>query len=207
MYITWENTIKIYGIFFGQRGQELTQDLILKKLQGIVEFHQRRSLTMRGKALIINVLFLTRLWYAGAIIIFERTFIDKVQRISFKFLWRTTEWLARLTVIGPVDQGGLGVFDLKTRLAALRIMHLKHFAFGSEVSWHTVAAFWIGLSLRQFNSRYASNMIRHAESERPRFYEQALKDFHRFLELTNGSFNGSLTRRTAPAVTMATPHV
>ena len=193
--ITWQDTIKIYGVYFGLRGQELTQELVLNKLQGVVEFHRKRSLTMRGKALIINVLFLTRLWYAGTVILFDADFIAKIQRVIFKFLWRTTEWLARQTVVGPVDQGGLGVFDINTRLAALRVMHIKRFTFGDAVCWHSLAAYWIGFSVRQYNNTHARNTIVHAESERPAFYDKALRDFRRYLGMTNGDFNSTLKLR------------
>jgi hypothetical protein len=48
---------------------------------------------MYTRATIISTVFLAKLWDAS-IVDFTRTFLKEIDSIIYKFLWRTTEWIA-----------------------------------------------------------------------------------------------------------------
>ena len=64
---------------------------------------------------------------------------------------------------------------IASRLAALRIMHIKHLLCNEPVKWHSFAHYWAGLSLRHFRPDFASNLQPHADWQ-PAFYKQTLAD-------------------------------
>jgi hypothetical protein len=47
---------------------------------------------------------LVKLWYVGTVISFSLTFLKFVNKITFAFLWKTTEWIARRVLYRSKEQ-------------------------------------------------------------------------------------------------------
>jgi hypothetical protein len=185
--VTWSDVIKVCGVFFGRNSRAQNEKYIIDKLTKVIAVHKSRDLTLRGKVLFINVVFFARLWYSGACVVFSQPFIDAVTRLIHQFIWKTTEYIARHTLICPLADGGLNLLHVPSRLAALRVIHLVHFLRDKPVTWHVFVRYWAGLSLRHFRADLASNLLPHSDWQ-PDFYRRALADlrvYNSFVPLLN----------------------
>ena len=175
--ITWVFNIKICGIYFGPEGDKMNRKNILDKLNKVVSLYKSAAMAMHSKVDLINIIFCSKLWYIGSCTLFDTDFESKLNKLLYGFMWKTTEWVSRKTIIRPVLEGGLAVYDIQSRLAALRVKHICRLISGPPARWHTLAAYWIGLQLRAWRSDIASNSRPHSEFEMPTFYSVALKTF------------------------------
>ena len=133
------------------------------------------------------MIFCARLWYVGACIIVDSNACVGFQRQLFQFLWhRSTELIRRLTLIRPAIEGGLGIFHLETRFAAMRCLHIKQLICNyGAAKWHAFAEYWVGLSLRHWKPEFLCNARPHS-FDRPTFYDVTLADFRRLSQRQPG---------------------
>ena len=89
--IKWRtDCIKILGIFFtvSRRDFEcLNWNFQVEKLAKRLESWKFRSLSLKGKSMIINTLALSGLWYTGAVVPLPASAEKKINQIIFDFLW------------------------------------------------------------------------------------------------------------------------
>jgi hypothetical protein len=119
-----EDKVKICGIWFGKGAQKLNETKILDGIRDSVTRYEKRNLNLYTRSTIINTVFLAKLWYTAAVFDFSKAFVKEVDSIIFKFLWRSTEWIARNVLVNNRTQGGLGIVHVKAKIKALRLMHL-----------------------------------------------------------------------------------
>lgn len=68
------------------------------------------SLLLSGKALIINALALSRIWYVASLIFMPPWVCRELNKIVFNFFWSgKRDLVARNVVIQPPDLGGFSV--------------------------------------------------------------------------------------------------
>ena len=174
-----KDTIKICGVYFGNDMVNINQAYLLSKILASLRVHKARALTLRGKVTVLNLLVCAKLWYVGTCVLFTSAFIDRVERALFDFL-TNSRWIKRLTLILPPLEGGLGIFHLRSRFAALRCSHVKRLIMdGPPTKWKHFATFWVGLSLRKWAPNLASNLLPHSDWQ-PEFYQAALNEFRIF---------------------------
>ena len=77
-------------------------------------------------------------------------------------------------------------FQNVLKCEALVIKHiLRMIAFSYSdyhPKWTAFAIYWIGLSLREYNENFSSNLIPHCMDFRPEFYENAYRTFRSYVE-------------------------
>lgn len=71
--------------------------------------------------------------------------------------------------------------DIRCKLQALQVMHVRHLLYHDFVKWHAFANYWLGFTqpIRNIKPEMARNSIPHSE-ERPMFYacvHNAIKQF------------------------------
>ena len=93
------NFIKVLGIFFTMSDCDflsLNWNFRIEKLAKRLESWKFRTLSLKGKSMIINTLALSDLWYAGSIVPLPAWAEMKINRIIFDFLWsRKNEQIKR----------------------------------------------------------------------------------------------------------------
>jgi hypothetical protein len=183
------DSLKICGVFFGREAGALNENFMLDKMRKAVAASLSRNLTLRGKVALFNIVILARLWYTGSCLALSKTFVEAAERISFQYLWKTVEYVGRKTVLLPRLEGGLGLIHIPSRLASLRVMHLKRFLVGDNIKWHSFARYWAALSLRHFRADLWSNLEPHSVWQ-PTYYHRALRDV-RLLQSITQQFNFS----------------
>jgi hypothetical protein len=130
--IKLEDKVKICGIWFGNGAQKLNETKILEGIRDSASRYDKRNLNLYTRTTIINTVLLAKLWYIAAVFDFTKRFLKDVDSIIFKFLWRTTEWIARNVLVNDRSQGALGITHVKAKIKALRLMHLVQVLKGSR---------------------------------------------------------------------------
>ena len=97
-----------------------------------------RDLTIRGRAIALNTLVLSKLWYIGSILpittaaggkleLDNDDLINSIENTCFNYLWqgRTTHPISKEKIWLPVKKGGLGVLNIKLQCLSLKIKQLN----------------------------------------------------------------------------------
>jgi hypothetical protein len=95
---------------------------LLRKINTACVLHSHRSLSVRGRATIINSLILSKLWHVLRLTSVPRAFLEKVKSVVSAFLTRRMfPRISLATLCLPRSLGGLGVLDPITQQNALQL--------------------------------------------------------------------------------------
>ena len=185
--ISWSNDVeKMVGVHIGNGDyMKVSWDTAFKKFEKVVADWQNWFISMKGKAVILNTLALSKLTYIGSVIPMPKGYYSKINTVLFQFIWgNKPEAVARNVLLNKCVNGGIGLLDIKVKLQALQVMHLREFIFGTEAKWQHFARYWVGLYLRKYNPQCDSNRGPHASPENiPVFYQEALEALSRLFEV------------------------
>ncbi|KAG1034038.1 hypothetical protein G6F43_013468 [Rhizopus delemar] len=95
---------------------------LLRKINTACVLHSHRSLSVRGRATIVNSLILSKLWHVLRVTSVPRAFLEKVKSAVGAFLTRRMfPRISMATLCLPRTLGGLGVLDPVTQQSALQL--------------------------------------------------------------------------------------
>ena len=111
--LSWVRKMKILGVFFGTVDVERDNwEPRLSKLDKCLNMWKSHSLSMIGKAWIINILAISKLLYVATILVPPDWVFGKFNHLVWSFLWGSKiQPVARKSLHCPVSKGGLGIFD------------------------------------------------------------------------------------------------
>lgn len=142
--LDWSSVkIKTLGVFVGPGDLEVDnwQPRIDAVEKGLSSWRQR-SLSFKGKALVINALALSRVWYVASLIHMPDWVILKLVRLAFQFFWSgKRELVRRSVVVQPPDQGGFSVVDVRQKVSSLLTQWVRRF-ISSYANWSHFLTFW-----------------------------------------------------------------
>ena len=117
--LTWVKKMKVLGVFFGTVPVELDNWMPrINKLEKALNLWRARSLSLLGKALIINVLGFSKLLY----LLVPPWVFARINSIVWPFLWGCRmETVARNICHLKVKDGGINLLNLRLKCSALRV--------------------------------------------------------------------------------------
>ncbi|KAJ0002705.1 hypothetical protein NQD34_007854 [Periophthalmus magnuspinnatus] len=124
---------KCLGVFLG------SEQFRTKNWDGLVEKVSARlsrwawvqpQLSYRGRALVANTLAASCLWHRFTILQPPDSVVADIQKRLVDFFWGGYHWLKAAVLYLPVEEGGQGLVDISSRLAALRLWTAKRFLYG-----------------------------------------------------------------------------
>ena len=172
------SSLEVLGARISSKGDQ-DWEPALRKLEAVFLSWQRRQLSYRGRALVACVLGASRFWYLGSTVPVDSRLIFRINQLLFRFIWDGKgEWLRRSSVVQPLLRGGLGVVNVASKLASLRVMWVKRFLVGPEHPWKCFfrhflrRAFLAEPVMRVFNLKVIG---RSTLKKLPLFYQQVLE--------------------------------
>ena len=199
--IKWVKSKKLLGVHFGY-GEIFSDNWspVMKKLIQALGMHSMRNRSMRGKAVICNVMATSKLTYVGQFLHLPEQFLKLINKELFSFVHgKYIENIKRETLYGDPSVGGIGLVCIKLKLRASLIMHVVRLStYGEEYvpKWVHFAVYWVGLHYREFCPDFASNMKLHSLEYTPRFYRQCQLLFDEYIKDFGGNVNlKSLSRK------------
>ena len=98
----------------------------MKIWKGSSSHGKKRKLTIFGKTCVINSLAISKLIYVGSVLpIPEDSLIKKIKSSIFNFIWDKRDRIKRDTIIGNVEDGGIGLVDVELKLKAIKASWTK----------------------------------------------------------------------------------
>ena len=194
-YLKWvyAEGIKVLGItFFNDylRTQNFNWEVQIRKLESALQNWKSRHLSLKGRAMIINTMALSKLWYLGAIISPSDSDFKAINSAIFDFLWHGMMCQIKRTICYlPIQKGGLGILNPRRQIRAL---HLKAFHYircenldTFDAQWVYLARYWIGRRLGNHHDEWKflshSNNLPHSQHY-PHYY-------HDFVEVIPKNVN------------------
>ena len=102
----------------------------------------QRSLSFRSKALIVNAMALSRVWYVASLVFMPSFVLREFNQLVFKFFWSgKRDLVARRVVVQPVSCGGFSVVDVELKVWALLLQWVRRLVV-SPSTWVSFFSYW-----------------------------------------------------------------
>jgi hypothetical protein len=123
------DSITALGIWIGHGDlSHANWDSRIDKFLAVVRSWRQRHLSLSGKALVLNALTLSGLWYTASLVAMPTWAFQVVHKEIFSFFWAGKKHLvSQNTLMRPVSQGGLNLVDLSFKLKALQVQWIRRF--------------------------------------------------------------------------------
>lgn len=133
--LLWSSVkLKVLGAFIGPG--DLEEDNWRPRLTAIentLNAWRARHLSYRGRALVINVLGLSRIWYLASVVPVPDWVVCELNSLVFKFFWKgKVDLVARSVVVQPCCAGGFGVVSIRLKVHALLVQWVRRLLVSSS---------------------------------------------------------------------------
>ena len=142
--IQWTSVkIKVLGVFIGNGDLvEANWRPRIAAVEKCLSSWRSRSLSFSGKALVVNALALSRIWYVASLVHMPPRILAELETLVFKFFWsEKRDLVARNVVIHSRFDGGFDVVSTKFKVNALLIQWVRRFLSAPNV-WVSLMTFW-----------------------------------------------------------------
>ena len=135
--------IKVLGVFIGPGDlEEANWCPRIDAVESVLTSWRQRSLSYGGRALVINALALSRVWYIASLIHIPPWVFSELLRLAFGFFWKgKCDLVSRAVVVQLTSAGGFSVVDLCLKVSTLLVQWVRPFAV-SPCSWVPLFSFW-----------------------------------------------------------------
>lgn len=160
-----------------------TWEEVLTRAKSKLFLWRRRDLTLKGRVLVVNTLFLSKLWYVFATVCLPTHVLRMMRKMVREFLWKgKPSKIAYDTLVAPQHEGSLGLFDPLLRMNALRIRTARNFMAVGMEDWKKSMSFFLDRNFKMglliFLMARNSDMM----SGIPMFYQEVLGAWRGFVE-------------------------
>uniref|UniRef100_A0A4W5P160 Reverse transcriptase domain-containing protein n=1 Tax=Hucho hucho TaxID=62062 RepID=A0A4W5P160_9TELE len=141
--VKWEKDgFKFLGIFLGsevhqRKNWEGVKDKIcnrLSKWNWILP-----QLSYRGRVLVVNNLAASILWHKLIVLNPPDELIREIQRVLVNFFWNGQHWLRESVLYLQLSEGGQGLMDIKSKVAAFRLQIVQRLLYNQPQNWTKIA--------------------------------------------------------------------
>ena len=122
----------------------------------------RRHLSLRGKAILLNTMTLSKVTFLKNVFPIPKTIQQQLETHIFKHIWQfpQKEPIARSTLYLPKTQGGIGLIQSQYHSMAMRIKHfLKLKVETNQEIWVKITRYKLALTLYQLHIHTAGQKI------------------------------------------------
>ena len=143
--ICWSSTkIKILGVFIGHG--DLSEDNWHPRLDAVsrcLNSWRSCALSLAGRALVVNALALSRVWYVASVIHMPEWVRSEPRRTVFNFIWAgKRELVACRVMYHPKTRGGFSVVSVDFNILALLIQWVRRLSVCAN-GWVYLLKYWL----------------------------------------------------------------
>ena len=148
--IKWINRpFKTLGTWFSLDNEEMINlnknDKILI-IKNILNSWSLRRLTLKGKVTVIKSFVLPHIVQLVSAIRFSKNLLKTLDEILYNFIWNQKKpLLSKITLIQPIEQGGMSMVSISKFINAAKIMFFKRFCNGIDANWKILTQNLMGL--------------------------------------------------------------
>lgn len=138
-----KNSVRSLGIYLGHNYKECYEKnwtSKLEKLERILSVWKRRNLTIFGKCTVVNTLAISKLVYNAFILSNpDNGFFKDVTKLIFNFLWKKKDRIKRNTLIGDIEEGGIGIVDIESKFLAAKASWISRILDERSITFRTLS--------------------------------------------------------------------
>ena len=168
--------VKALGVWIGKDSEEIIQLNFrerIGKLKTVLNIWQQRTLTLKGKVVIVNSLALSQLQYLSSVLFVPGTVIDEVNNLIFKFLWPKKAHVKKTVVTQEIHNGGLKMPDYLCKVKASKISWVKRLLQGGKCAILAKEILMLQMPWNEFcRSNFDTDFL---NDDTPLFYKQLLQ--------------------------------
>ena len=122
----------------------------LDSVKKLINIWSSRGLSLYGKVTIIKSLLIPKFVYILPLLPAPKGIVQELNRMLFKFLWKGTDKVTRLSTINDYENGGLKMIDLESMIKSLRLAWLKRIFGKNDGAWKS----YLRVSLQRFGGLF-----------------------------------------------------
>ena len=184
--LDWSSSkLKVLSVFIGVGDLEADNwRPRIDAVERVLNSWRSRSLSFRGKALVVNALALSRVWYVASLVHMPPWALKELSSLAFSFFWSgKCELVSCSVVVQPSLFGGFSVVDVKLKVWALLDQWVRRFT--SSSGWVSFMSFW-------FNFHFGASPL-DVLSQLYSYHPRVLPPFYRSLLLAWRGLDGSFS--------------
>ena len=104
---------------------------------------QKWYLTLFGKVTILNVLAIPKLIYLFTLLHVPEWVIERLEKAITNFLWNKRNRINRNCLYAKVEQGGLGLIDIKSKISSLKATWITKWFTSENEAWTDIACMFL----------------------------------------------------------------
>ena len=142
--LDWSSSkLKVLGVFISVGDLEADNwHPRIDAVECVLNSWRSRSLSFRGKALVVNALALSRVRYVASLVHMPPWVLKELSSLAFSFFWSGKRDLVSCSVVvQPSLFGGFSVVDVKLKVWALLGQWVRRLASSSS-GWVSFMSFW-----------------------------------------------------------------
>jgi len=143
--ISWSSIkIKTLGVFVGYGNlDEANWRPRIDAVERCLNSWRSRSLSLSGKALIINALALSRIWYVASLVFMPSWVCTELNKIIFSFFWSgKRDLVSRNVLFQSPDSGGFSVVSIQLKVHSLLAQWVRRLSI-SPNGWVYLLKYWL----------------------------------------------------------------
>ena len=152
--IKWpDEPIKALGVYYTYDIKLLHEKNFIERLDSVkklLNIWSSRGLSLYGKVTIIKSLLIPKFVYILSLLPAPKGIVQELNRMLFKFLWKGTDKVTRLSTINDYENGGLKMIDLESMIKSLRLAWLKRIFGKNDGAWKS----YLRVSLQRFGGLF-----------------------------------------------------
>ena len=132
--------IKALDVYFTYDQKLLKEKNFIERLDSIkklINIWSSRCLSIYGKVTIIKSFLIPKFVYVCSLLPTPKEIVNKLNQLLFKFLWKGTDKVTRVSVINDYEKGGLKMIYLESMVKSLRLAWLRRLFNDSNATWKT----------------------------------------------------------------------
>ena len=170
---------KALGVWFSHDSQEVIEYNYterLKKIEGLTNIWKSRSLSLKGKVMIIKTIMLPQIQFLFSLIFTPVPILKKIDKILFSFLWDgKTSKIKKSTIISNINEGGLGMIDVYAVHDTAKCSWIRRLFDNNNSKWKTIFKELIGTEISTLNKNLGSNILNFGKTT---FHKQVLEAWY-----------------------------
>jgi len=129
------NPVRCLGIYIGHDSEGCHREnwmSKINKLKNCLHIWKSRKLTIYGKIMIVKTLAISKLIYSFSVLNVPEEVIKVVNRSIYEFIWNKVDRIKRNTMINELENGGLNMLDLESKIISLKAAWIPRFMYSKR---------------------------------------------------------------------------
>ena len=156
--VQWNERFTVLGIRFTPdqlRNYALNWGDVISKAEKASNALAKRSLSLRGRALVCNTLVLSKTWHVARVYTPNKQQCARLLAICAKYIWQNEhEKIARDILSIPIAKGGLNLLPILDQALSLQISDMLRITCQPQPLWAGLAKYWLADSLRSLKPEW-----------------------------------------------------